>query len=180
MGFDWDQPGAVDELKRLWADGWSCSDIAEDLCRAFSGFLSRNAIIGKVHRLKLDGRRPRMRARPLPKPTRVGRRAPRPGRLTSYLPAQPQMKPREEIMPVCDLPPDQSPHAVTLMGLTNESCRWPMGDPADKAFCYCGHPSADVDAGTVYCARHAQLAYRKPRPNADRPYIVWGKRGAAA
>ena len=48
-------PGWTDErvarLRELWAAGWSCSKIAADL-----GHITRNSVIGKVHRLKLGGR----------------------------------------------------------------------------------------------------------------------------
>jgi hypothetical protein len=50
----------------------------------------------------------------------------------------------------------------SLLELTNESCRWPIGDPAKKSFHFCGEPGADLAQGVPYCERHRQRAYTRP------------------
>jgi GcrA cell cycle regulator len=47
----------------------------------------------------------------------------------------------------------------TLFELTNDSCRWPHGQPGTKAFHFCGAPGADLEGGRPYCERHARRAY---------------------
>jgi hypothetical protein len=62
--------------------------------------------------------------------------------------------------------------------LTNDSCRWPHGQPGTKTFHFCGAPGADLEGGRPYCERHARRAYvgnRKTpaaRPGAADPPIT--------
>lgn len=148
-------------LRKLWDQGLSCLQISE----VIGAGLTRNAVIGKVHRLGLSGRKvvpaqarlqPRLpkEARPvLPKAARppsppVERRSP-------PRPVAPPRMPRLP-MPAEVAAPDPSTQ-VTLMGLTESACRWPLGDPASPDFRYCGGHK-DV-AGGPYCDFHRKVAY---------------------
>lgn len=152
-------------LKKLWRDGYSASQ-----CAAKMG-TTRNAICGKVHRLGLPSRKKEVR-----KPTPAYLRpVVRTSRVIRVKPIGRQMRVEEEFnaLPseIRDLPPDTSPDACTIAELTDTSCRWPMGDPDEPTFRYCGSAKR---AGS-YCPRHARMAYR---PVGERRY-AW-KDGAAA
>lgn len=125
----------VELLKKLWAEGLSASQIAGRL-----GSVTRNAVIGKVHRLGLSGRattsrmkshrpRPRMAAKRMAK-TRfapVGNPALR----ALYQEAEVYQPPVEELV----IPPAER---KTIQTLTECSCRWPIGDPQTAEFHFCG------------------------------------------
>ena len=151
----------VELLKKLWAEGLSASQIAAQI-----GGLSRNAVIGKVHRLGLSGRAktssssiPRMRK---PRAASQGlNRAMRP-RL--------RFRGNTALAPDYELEPDADPLAnvvpmgprVSITELSESTCRWPIGEPGAEDFCYCG---AQIKAELPYCPYHARLAYQ---PIADR------------
>jgi len=153
----------VETLKKLWADGLSASQIAGRL-----GGVTRNAVIGKVHRLGLAGRattsrirtpRPRNRVSHLPlRPTRVQYRTHGNVALKPvYVPVeQPAVALRVVPSPVEELniPPVLR---VDLLDLKECMCRWPIGDPQDDGFHFCGRPKS---AGISYCEHHAQVAFQ--------------------
>ena len=140
----------VANLKKLWLDGLSASQIAKQL-----GGVTRNAVIGKVHRLGLSGRaapsqptrttfRP---ARPRPTqapsaPRRIEAQAPRPAQ-----PSAPAPRPA-----ILDLP-----GPATVLTLGNHMCKWPIGDPSSDEFSFCGRRS---DEGHPYCVEHSRVAYQ--------------------
>jgi GcrA cell cycle regulator len=137
----------VEILKRLWQDGLSASQIAKQL-----GGVTRNAVIGKVHRLGLSGR-----ATPS-KPARPAFKAPRPQR-----PAAAPSAPRRIAEPsVAAQPPaavryiDEAPGSATVLTLGAHMCKWPIGDPASESFTFCGRRASDGP----YCSEHAQVAYQ--------------------
>ena len=150
----------VELLKKLWAEGLSASQIASRL-----GGVTRNAVIGKVHRLGLSGRatttrmkthRPRVRmasAKRAAKPPRFAAIG-NPALRALYQPdAEPYVSPVEELeIPLAE--------RKTIQTLVECSCRWPIGRPGTEGFGFCG--SAPVD-GLPYCAGHAQLAYLPAR-----------------
>jgi GcrA cell cycle regulator len=160
----------VDLLKKLWNDGLSASQIAAEL-----GGITRNAVIGKVHRLGLSGRTkstpvaaapPRPRKPSAPRPAGAApapeqedeEPAPRPQPIAPVLEAAPL--PFAEARPVeIALPTSQR---VTIMELRESMCRWPIGDPTNPEFRFCGGRSI---TGLPYCPEHAQVAYQ---PAADR------------
>jgi GcrA cell cycle regulator len=159
----------VDTLKKLWAEGLSASQIAGKLGMG----VTRNAVIGKVHRLNLAGRvnTPRQQAPRAPrKPGAEGQtQAPRgPSRpsmptagataLKSY--AQPQASAR--IAPLPEPKPlrlvDTSKDGrITILHLSDKTCKWPIGDPQHDDFCFCGH---NPRGGSPYCEYHARIAYQ--------------------
>jgi GcrA cell cycle regulator len=138
----------VELLKKLWQEGLSASQIAKQL-----GGVTRNAVIGKVHRLGLSGR-----AAPS-KPARTVFKAPRPAR-----PAQAPSAPRRLIEPsslVAQPAPvryvDETPGTATVLTLGAHMCKWPIGDPSADSFTFCGRRT---DEAGPYCHEHAQVAYQ--------------------
>ena len=136
----------VELLKKLWLEGLSASQIAKQL-----GGVTRNAVIGKVHRLGLSGR-----ATPS-QPARVAFKAPRPAR-----PAVPSAPRRIEPREVVRAEPrqilrDETPGSATVLTLGAHMCKWPIGDPSSDTFTFCGKRS---DAEGPYCVQHAQVAYQ--------------------
>ncbi|MGO9473281.1 MAG: GcrA family cell cycle regulator [Rhodomicrobium sp.] len=149
----------VATLKKLWNDGLSASAIAQTI-----GAVTRNAVIGKVHRLGLSGRATGLRKRaparasslfPAPSCARKTRALPRRRReLRRPVRAVPT---RPLVLPELGPPPDRP---ITVQTLTAISCRWPVDDPKAAGFHFCGRSKA---AGCPYCAHHAAIAYRPGR-----------------
>ena len=150
----------VELLKKLWSDGLSASQIAAEL-----GGITRNAVIGKVHRLGLSGRAksastaaPRQRkARASAHMMRMARASIRGNTALAHAyefetEAAPELI--ENIIPIGQ--------RRTLLELTEQTCRWPIGDPGSSDFFFCG---GNTIAGLPYCAFHSRLAYQ---PAADR------------
>ena len=151
----------VNVLKRLWAEGHSASQIAKQL-----GGVTRNAVIGKVHRLGLSGRA--TPSRPVKRPPRLARPKPRlmpDGSVTMPTPAVTapveQAKPVERTTMIAPLPPLKLADggAATILTLRDSMCKWPIGDPADPKFAFCGRKS---DCGP-YCSEHAKVAFQPAR-----------------
>lgn len=153
----------VSALKKLWAEGHSASQIAKQL-----GGVTRNAVIGKVHRLGLSGRA--TPSRPVKRPPRLARPKPRvlpDGSVkvpAPQAPERPAEAPRtviERQEPLAPLPPltmaDGEP--ATILTLRDSMCKWPIGDPADPKFAFCGRKA---DCGP-YCAEHAKVAFQPAR-----------------
>ncbi len=197
----------VETLKRMWSEGQSASQIAKEL-----GGVTRNAVIGKVHRLGLSNRAgegaatvetPEVAAAPAPRAE-----APKPE--ATARPAAPAAKPaverpapvaaapaapastasitplpiRKAIIPAGQpLPPQPSANEIspealasvrevekrarklTLMDLTERTCKWPIGDPATEDFWFCGLPSV---AGKPYCEAHVGVAFQPMSARRDR------------
>ena len=126
----------VEVLKKLWAEGHSASQIAKQL-----GGVTRNAVIGKVHRLGLSGRA--TPSRPVKRPPRLARPKPRvmpDGSVTMPTPAVTtpieQARPVERTAMIAPLPPLKLADggAATILTLRDSMCKWPIGDPADPKF----------------------------------------------
>jgi GcrA cell cycle regulator len=156
----------VELLKKLWSDGLSASQIAAQI-----GGVTRNAVIGKVHRLGLSGRaksnapaaqqQPRKPARPASHVLQRSQAAPHRAAAAAMPADVPALTPE----PLVDLPDEIAipmSQRVTLMELRESMCRWPMGDPTTPEFRFCG---ARAVTALPYCAHHAQVAYQ---PAADR------------
>ncbi|MEF2072258.1 GcrA family cell cycle regulator [Consotaella aegiceratis] len=165
----------VELLKQLWSEGLSASQIAAQL-----GGVSRNAVIGKVHRLKLEGRAKapavsqaansgkvvepivedtrRVEAtvriaqqRPAAVPRSVGATALKAEPMTDLV-AETVEEPRNgEVVPIS--------RNLTLVQLTERTCKWPLGDPLSEDFRFCGNHAGD---GSPYCTYHAKLAFQPP------------------
>jgi GcrA cell cycle regulator len=145
----------VELLKKLWSEGLSASQIAAEL-----GGVTRNAVIGKVHRLGLSGRaKPAGSAAPRPRRPRTSGMARSSRLLTSganALKAYPAITPRRMLPPLEDIVVPISLRA-SLLTLTDAMCKWPTGDPATEDFHFCGHR---VREGSPYCEYHSRIAYQ--------------------
>lgn len=158
----------VELLKKLWGDGLSASQIATEI----GGGITRNAVIGKVHRLGLSGRgkakaappaRPKGKAAPAPNAPAPAP-PPRPAAVVAPAPAALAVEaaPEPAPPPAADEVGLPLSERVTIMDLRESMCRWPMGDPTKPEFRFCGARSV---TGLPYCSNHAQVAYQ---PVADR------------
>jgi GcrA cell cycle regulator len=191
----------------MWAEGQSASQIAKEL-----GGVTRNAVIGKVHRLGLSNRAGEGAAAAddtdQPSPARSEPSSPKPAEPAAAKPAAapkpaperaaPQAAPaapasgatvtplpiRKAIIPAGQpLPPQPSANEIspealasvrevekrakklTLMELTERTCKWPIGDPATEDFWFCGLPSV---AGKPYCEAHVGVAFQPMSARRDR------------
>ena len=168
----------VETLKKLWMEGLSASQIAGALGEG----VTRNAVIGKVHRLKLSARakpanstpRPRPAARPAPRrvaspaqslgamgsasAAKLRAAAPRPQSIGATALAQsPEMEAELYVAPAAELfiPEDKR---LNLLQLNEHTCKWPIGDPLSKDFYFCGQHSLDTGP---YCEFHSRRAYHQ-------------------
>ncbi len=186
----------VELLKKMWGEGQSASQIAKEL-----GGVTRNAVIGKVHRLGLSNRttgataakadaKPKPKAEPKPAPPKAeAKPSPKtePARPVPAATPASESRPisaRKQIIPAGQpLPPQPSaneisPEAlakvnevekkskkITLMELTERTCKWPVGDPATEDFWFCGLP---VQQGKPYCEAHVGVAFQPMSARRDR------------
>jgi GcrA cell cycle regulator len=183
----------VELLKKMWTEGQSASQIAKEL-----GGVTRNAVIGKVHRLGLSNRTggasstaPAAAPKAEPKAKAAPKAAPAPvaqddaddePRTMSAAPAG--VPSRKAIVPAGQpLPPQPSANEISpealakvneiekkakklsLMELTERTCKWPVGDPATEKFWFCGLP---VQAGKPYCEAHVGVAFQPMSSRRDR------------
>jgi GcrA cell cycle regulator len=136
----------IEELTKMWRDGLSASQVARRL-----GGVSRSAVIGKVHRLGIAGRalpsRPRLQGG---RPASVNR-ASAGGALRTHVPRAPRPSPPPLTVYEVDA-------TATILTLVEDSCRWPIGDPGDASFGFCGRPRL---GGGSYCQGHGPMALRR-------------------
>jgi len=180
----------VELLKKMWGEGQSASQIAKEL-----GGVTRNAVIGKVHRLGLSNRAgsgaakadakakpaaPKAEAKPKPPQpkTEPAIKPVPPGEAKPNLPARKQIIPAGQPLPPQPSANEISPEAlakvnevekkakkISLMELTERTCKWPVGDPATENFWFCGLP---VQVGKPYCEAHVGVAFQPMSSRRDR------------
>jgi GcrA cell cycle regulator len=124
----------IAKLKKLWQEGLTTGEIGKRLG------VSKNAVVGKAHRLGLKGR-----PSPIKRPEAANVAAPAPA-------AGPVAAPKKDQAKI-----------FTLTDLTHNTCRWPIGDPKHEDFHFCGKP---IYPGKPYCLEHCAQAYvgsNKPR-----------------
>ena len=180
----------VEILKKMWGEGQSASQIAKEL-----GGVTRNAVIGKVHRLGLSNRatsnssaksEPKPKAAPkaeakaaapkeAPSPKAAEPAAEKPSNVT---PLRRQIIPAGQPLPPQPSANEISPEALarvseiekkakklTLLELTERTCKWPVGDPATPDFWFCGLPT---QTGKPYCEAHVGVAFQPMNSRRDR------------
>jgi GcrA cell cycle regulator len=180
----------VEKLKTMWGEGQSASQIAKAL-----GGVTRNAVIGKVHRLGLSNRAAAKPAAPAPEVKLAKPAAPV---AAAAAPAEPKVAPAERVIEAAPPPKPviQSPTArrepppptpamvedaartaealavmekkakrLDLLELTERTCKWPIGDPATDDFFFCGLPSQH---GKPYCEAHVAVAFQPMSSRRDR------------
>jgi GcrA cell cycle regulator len=180
----------VEVLKKMWGEGQSASVIAKEL-----GGVTRNAVIGKVHRLGLSNRVTSTTAKPAAKekaktqakakpaapatPTAPPKpAAPAPETMRVTPPAVRKIIPAGQPLPPQPSANEISPEAlakvsevektakkISLMELTEKTCKWPVGDPATEDFWFCG---LAVKAGKPYCEAHVGVAFQPMSSRRDR------------
>lgn len=145
--------------KKLWKEGHSATQVAMKL-----GGCSRNAVIGKMHRLGLSDR-------PLPSKPSKPRSAPRVTRRLSVIAMTPsvmQVIPADAA-PIKPLPKrDYKPgaHACALDAMSTHQCRWPLGPLLEPSELFCGEPLDENRDLTLppYCEDHmARAVSRRPK-----------------
>jgi GcrA cell cycle regulator len=147
----------VEQLQRFVTAGLTCSQIAAEIG------VTRNSVIGKIHRLGLStGGRPGRRPGSLAQRMRTSgpAQAPRqPSRITRIFRAIADAGATVVPFPAeLDAPAEGAPRC-SLIDLASGRCRWPLSDPGKADFGFCGR---DAITGLSYCAGHARLAYRLP------------------
>ena len=148
MSETWTQE-RVDQLRSYITAGLTCSQIADEIG------VTRNAVIGKIHRLGIGpGRTAAAPARPRPPGVRRPRFSQRNLLRVVYAQA-PRVAETTDVEPA----PIESAQRCSLLELAHGKCRWPLSDPAKADFAFCGNDSI---AGLSYCAGHARMAYRFP------------------
>ena len=128
----------VELLTKLWGEGKTAAEIAKEL-----GGVTRNAVIGKAHRLKLSNRVSPIQQNKKPAPVK----------------APPVQAPERKVQKIAE---QENREGIPLMALKPNACRWPFGDPQDENFGFCGAPCI---AGLPYCAEHAKVAYQAATRN---------------
>jgi GcrA cell cycle regulator len=173
----------VELLKKLWMDGLSASQIANEL----GDGVTRNAVIGKVHRLKLSTRvkpaptAPRPQAAPRPTPVQAQpARRPTPAQAPAMAPLaavasrttivrtptigatalKVELELEPEVQPMAQTHELVIPESerISLLGLNEHTCKWPIGDPLSSNFHFCGRTSED---NRPYCDFHSRKAYHQ-------------------
>jgi GcrA cell cycle regulator len=150
---DWAEK-TIEALKALWLEGKTAKEISLALG------VTRNAVIGKVHRLGLSGRHlpaaPRVVAVQTPRQTEAQTRArTSAARVKRTAPTVSAAPIRRRFVETSDVSP-----TAQLLTLDVHSCRWPIGRPGDAEFGFCGREQAGTGS---YCAHHQQFAYRRSR-----------------
>lgn len=171
-------------LKRMWKEGKSAAEIAKSLGKG----VTRNAVIGKAHRMGLSGRPSPIKKPPAAKKETVkkpvvkraaaapAKKAAAPaaatkGRSKSAAPAAAPIEQDDTLSRIAKetLPPGGG---VSLLDLTEKMCKWPIGDPKEPDFAFCGLPSRP---GSTYCPAHSAAAYQtssRSRAAAAREEVV--------
>lgn len=134
----------IEILRKLWGGGQSASQIAKELGEG----VTRNAVIGKAHRLGLEKRPSPVKSEKKPKAAAAKPKA---------AAAPKAAKPNTEVSG------DDS--NVTLLDLTDRMCKWPIGHPGEEDFHFCGK---NAQPGMPYCGKHCLEAYQAQPPRRDR------------
>jgi GcrA cell cycle regulator len=136
---DW-TPDQIGQLTRLWSEGLSTAEIGKRLG------ISKNAVVGKAHRLHLNSR-----------PSPIKRVGPRPAVVR-----QPHVRPAAAPAVASSAPAPQ-PTPVRVVELSSQACRWPIGHPGEENFHFC---TSRAIQGKPYCVEHSAVAYVKAKPKA--------------
>lgn len=159
----------IETLKRLWSEGYSAAVIAHEL-----GGVSRNGVLGKVHRLGLSGRTVGVRKQSGPRSRKRANgtsldhvNAPQPSRSSDAGRAvEPHRPSAPSPLPPIDETAMNTPLDNTkgcqIEDLTERRCKWPLGRPGEPDFAFCG---ARKDLDTPYCAHHARTAFNPVQSN---------------
>ncbi|MBQ9272027.1 MAG: global cell cycle regulator GcrA-like protein [Alphaproteobacteria bacterium] len=137
---------SVEKLRQMWSEGLTANEIAKKLG------VTKNAIVGKVHRLCLT-------ARPSPIKSKDEESSELELSVTENE-KEKAIAAKQRSFSKAESEPEICKPGVNikLIDLDSHTCRWPIGDPRDDDFCFCGKK---VRTGQTYCDEHAQMAYVK-------------------
>ena len=136
-------------LTELWQKGLSASQIAAQM----GDGVTRNAVIGKIHRLGLNARRiaePKIVPLQVHKDTSDALAEDGKALLMEQLDDSPLAEDADKTPGGC----------ASIVALSHHSCRWPIGEPQSPSFRFCGARKVN---GHSYCAVHLQRAYQPVR-----------------
>ncbi len=152
----------VEDLRTMWKQGMTTAEIGKKLN------VTKNSIVGKVHRLGLSGRPSPIKKKdenvaennvetsaavqPATEAKPVSSSAKSTGKAEKFV---------AESRPVVSSASQNDvakKGIVSLVDLDNHTCRWPLGDPKDENFHFCGRK---IKIGQTYCEEHANIAYVK-------------------
>ena len=139
----------VEKLKELWSKGHTASQIAGML-----GDTTRNAVIGKAHRLNLEARAPSKQSSSSRSKDnkQVVRRSPAP------------MSRKAKFQSILLDKNFEAENPKSLEELTEETCKWPIGHPNEEKFYFCGRkPESDFP----YCKLHVLYAFQPKNQKED-------------
>ncbi len=156
----------VEDLKKMWKEGMTTGEIGKKLG------VSKNSIVGKVHRLGLSGRPSPIKKKDeaaSPSQAAAKEKKAAPAKKTASekkVENQAAAKPakavhapeKENKKKEAEQETYKRPEKVTVADLDNHTCRWPIGDPKDENFHFCGKR---VKLGQTYCEEHSAVAYVK-------------------
>lgn len=154
----------TEAAQAMWAGGKTAAEIAKALD------ITRNAVIGKVHRMGWATRLVQVRKKPTDKRSGTPRqrmsaeeRAAKARARSQRWRAENGSQPRAPRVPY---EPPQPPNMLMLsiMDLQSSNCRFPIGDPKEPGFAFCGSVALDHS----YCPFHRALAYQPPESQARR------------
>ncbi len=142
-------PELIKELKKLWKKGLTTGEIGRVIG------MSKNAVVGKAHRLGLESRPSPIKREEAPKKEKASRIV---KKVTKPAPKKEQSVAVETAEPVKAVKKTKSGKnkGVKLVDLKPTSCRWPEGDPKDPDFHFCGKEAVP---GKSYCEEHCAVAY---------------------
>ncbi len=153
-------------LKAGWEGGMTASQIAEQLGEG----VTRNAVIGKAHRLGLEARPSPVKAgedvaEAAPAPAPAAKAEP-PAAAPAASPVAPAAAPVAKAAAAAKRPARTGKAArTTLLDLNEKICKWPIGHPGEPDFHFCGKP---VQVSFPYCTEHCLVAYQAQLPRRDR------------
>jgi GcrA cell cycle regulator len=142
----------IELLRCLFASGLSAREIALEIG------VSRNAILGKIFRLKLHSGAERRRS--------AGKGDPKVRRQVSQQSIMRKL--RADAHSAAEEMEIPNSHRCSLLELTKQTCRWPTSNATDVEFWFCGNEPVE---GLPYCAGHARIAYR-PAPRIGAPGLA--------
>jgi GcrA cell cycle regulator len=147
----------IASLRQMWADGATAAAIAERL-----GGLSRSAVLGKIHRLRpsVAKKISSTKKTTVPKKTSAAKKKRVVAKTLHQRTASERCHPTRGVAPSSQPRTNESQQpGKSLLELTNDTCRWPHGDPGTQGFFFCGEPGAALEGGKPYCVHHARRAY---------------------
>jgi GcrA cell cycle regulator len=152
----------VEKLMALWKDGHSANQIVSIL----GGGLTRNSVLGKIHRIENKMGIPHRNEGKASAPGPAKPRRQRPSMPKAEAAPKPKglAKKTATLLPSVPAPPLPTDR-VYVWELGSKECKWPIGDPGTAEFTFCAHPQRE---GSVYCDYHTRMAYEPQRTKASR------------